>query len=630
MGVACEGQREEATLADADSRKFDRPYARGVRRPNKPCDCHVRWLAYSFRAMANSELAAIFSQIADLLDIQGEDSFRVNAYRRAGRAIEDLTQDVRELAANGELANVPGIGKATREKIDQYLATGKIELHQELLRSLPAELPALLDIPGLGPKKVGLLHKELGITSMADLKEAIAAGKLARVKGFGVKSIEQILHGMEFVQRATGRTPLGLALPIGLELAQAVTQIPSVSQVDIAGSLRRGAETIGDLDLVCESPNGAAVVKEFTALPNVVSVVGAGDTKGSVVVKRRDGFDIRAQLRVVPEESYGAALLYFTGSKEHNIRLRELAGKKGWKLNEWGLFDGEKRLAGKTEEEIYKKLGLPWFPPETREDRGEIEAGMDMPALIERRDIRGDLHTHTHESDGTMSAEDMARAAKAMGYEYIAVTDHSRSSVIANGLTLDRMWRQIERIRRLDGLLDGITVLVGCECDILADGKLDYPDSVLTACDLVVASVHAGLRGDVKKNTVRTIRAMENPFVTIIGHPTGRRLGQREEMELDMGEIIKAAAQTGTALELNSSWQRLDLNDRYVRMARDAGVMIAIDTDAHAAAQMEQIELGIRIARRGWLRKEDVLNTRRLAGLKAWIARKRKLAVEEP
>ena len=577
--------------------------------------------------MANESLESVFDEIADLLEIKGEDAFRVNSYRRVARTIKNLTEDISEIASRGEVAKLQGVGKATAEKISQYLTEGKIALLDELRSSVPKGLPELLKIPGMGPKKIALVWKELKVESVDDLKAVIADGRFAALKGMGEKSVKQIADGMSFIEKADERTPLGLAMPLANELAEAMRRVKSVRRVEVSGSVRRGCETIGDLDLLCESDDGPEVIKAFTTLPQVKRVLASGDTKGSVIVERRDGLPIQADCRVVPAASFGAALQYFTGSKEHNVRVRGIAVKKKWTLNEWGLFDGDKQLAGADEAGIYKKLGLPYIPPECREDRGEVDAPSEaFDELIKLEDIRGDLHMHTSASDGTVSAEVMAQSASDRGYEYIAITDHSRSSAQANGLSIDRMWRQIEKLRKLNEAHETIAVLIGCECDILADGKLDYPDTILAACDIVVASVHSALRQEKGKITQRVMTAMENPFVTIIGHPTGRLLNRRAPMDLDMAEIIKQAAATQTVLELNSSWQRLDLCDRHVRMARDAGVMLSIDTDSHAPAQLAQMQYGILTARRAWLKAADVLNTRPLAVMRLWINKKRKKA----
>jgi len=572
--------------------------------------------------MKNEEIAAVFSQIADLMEISGEDSFRVNAYRRVARTIGDLNDDIAGIASAGKLADLPGVGKSSAAKIEEYLTTGRITVHEELLASVPPGLPALLGIPGLGPKKVALVWRELGVKDLAGLKEAIASGRMAALKGLGEKSVAQIAAGIGFLEKSAGRSPLGLAWPLAEELVAALRGVRGVVRVEYCGSLRRGCETIGDLDLLCEAADGKSVIKAFTSLPQARRVLASGETRGAIIVDRRDGVEIQADCRVVPRESYGAALQYFTGSKEHNVRLRELAVRKKWKLSEWGLFDGDRQIAGRDEESIYRKLGLPFIPPELREDRGELEL-KTLPPLITLQDIRGDLHMHTSASDGTIDARGMALAAHELGYEYVAITDHSRSSAVANGLSIDRMWRQIEKIRKLNGELKSISVLVGCECDILADGRLDYPDTLLAACDLVIASVHSALRQDRARLTARVLRAMANPFVTILGHPTGRLINRREAMDLDMAKVIEQAAKTGTVLELNASWQRLDLNDRHLRMARDAGVMISINTDSHSTAQLDQMRFGILTARRGWLRPADVLNTLPLPALRKWIARKR-------
>jgi len=573
--------------------------------------------------MANRELANIFAQIADLLELKGEDPFRVSAYRKAARAVEGLTEDVADLLAAGKLDSVPGIGKSTAQKIAQYVKEGRIDKHAELLASVPQGLPALLQIPGLGPKKIQAAWKKLHVESLDDLKKAIDSGKLAELPGFGAKSVENIRQGIEFLERSAGRTPLGIAWPVASALAESLKAAAGLPCVEIAGSLRRGRETIGDVDLLCTSPRGEDVIRTFTTLAMVKAVRAAGDTKGTVLVETPAGGDLQVDLRVVPAESFGAALQYFTGSKEHNIRLRELAARKKWKLNEYGLFDGDRQIAGRDEAGIYRKLDLPFIEPELREDRGEVERADSLPALIALEDIRGDLHMHSTYSDGRHTIEEMAAAAKKRGYEYIAICDHSPSQAIANGMPAERLLRQIREIRALNRRLKGITILAGCECDILSDGTLDYPDEVLAECDLVVASIHMGMGQDRAKVTRRTIQAMENPYVTIIGHPTGRLLGRREAMDLDIDEVVKAAVRTHTALELSASWQRLDLKDTHARQAVEAGAMLAINTDAHSTEQLDQMDYGVRTAKRGWVTKEAVINTRTLAGLKKFLGKKR-------
>ena len=573
--------------------------------------------------MGNKDLSNIFNEIADLMQILGESTFRVNSYRRTARTLKDLGADVATLAATNELEALPGIGKSTAEKIRAYLASGKIELHQELLAKVPTGLPGLLNIPGMGPKTVALVWNELKVGSVDDLKRVIESGELATLKRMGAKLVKQIADGLVYADTAVLRTPLGLAWPLAESLQSVMAAVPGVKRVEAAGSLRRGCDTIGDIDLLCDADEGAAVVEAFTQMPMVKRILAAGDTKGSAIVARRDGVDIQVDCRVVPTVSFGAALQYFTGSKEHNVRLRERAIKNGWKLNEWGLFEGEQRIAGEDEAGIYAKLGLPAVPPELREDRGEFEL-KQAPALVTVADIRGDLHSHTTASDGKDDAATMATAACARNYEYLAITDHTKSSGIARGLTVERMWRQIERIRELNERMDTITILIGCECDILATGALDYPDRLLAACDFVVASIHSGMKQEREKVTGRLLAAIENPYVNVIGHPTTRLINRRDAIDLDMGRVVAKAAETGTALECNASWQRLDLHDRHIRMAIDAGAKIAINTDAHSVAQFEQMRYGVITARRGGATPADVINAWPLPTLRKWIAAKRR------
>ncbi len=570
--------------------------------------------------MLNQEVAKVFEQIADLLEIKGEDRFRINSYRKAARSIESLTEDVAELAEQGALQKIPGVGKGMAERIEQYLAKGKIGLHEELLASLPAGLLKLLAIPGLGPKKVGLLYHELHIAGVEDLEAAIAAGKVEALPGFGARSVEKITEGIAFLAQSSGRIPLGIGRMIAAAISEKLEALPGVKRVEAAGSLRRGRETIGDLDLLCEAKDGGAVVAAFTSLPEATGVRAAGETKGSILLPNPEGGEIQVDLRVVPAESFGAALQYFTGSKEHNVRLRELAVRKGWKLNEYGLFDGDKLLAGRKEEDIYRRLGLAYMPPELREDRGEIERGGEVPGLLKLEDIRGDLHVHTRASDGLNTVEEMAAAAKARGYSYLAITDHSRSSVIANGLSTERLLEHVAAIRAAAKGLKGIAVLAGVECDILSDGSLDYPEEVLAELDWVVASVHSAQGQSRDRVTGRTVDAMACPYVHVIGHPSGRLINRRDAMDLDWERVFEAAARTGTALEVSAAWQRLDLKDLHVRQAMEAGCWLCINTDAHAIEQFEQMALGVQTARRGWATADRVVNAQPLPALRKWLA----------
>lgn len=576
--------------------------------------------------MINAELSRVFDRIADLMEIAGEDGFRVNSYRKAARSIKDCADDVALLAEQNKVGELPGIGKSSVERINQYLKTGKIDVLTELEAKFPPGLPALLEIQSFGPKKVALVHEKLGVKNLDDLKRVIASGDLATLPGFGATSVKKIADGIAFLEKSGGRTPLGEALPVAEAFAERVRKLKGVKQVEIAGSLRRGAETIGDVDILCDAKDGSSVIGGFVAFPEVKRVLASGETKGSITVELYDGRELQIDLRVVPTESFGAAWQYFTGSKEHNVRLREIAVKKGLRLNEYGLFKDEKPLAGESEEGIYKKLGVAWVPPELREDRGELAADASFDGLISLDDIRGDLHMHTVASDGKNTIEQMAEAAMKLGYEYIAICDHSKSSVIANGLTVDRMKTHIKEIRAADKRVDGISILVGCECDILPDGKLDYPDDLLAECDWVVGSIHSaqGPGGSGKLSpTERTLAAIENRWVSAIGHPTGRLINKRPAMELDMSAITKAAAASETMLEVNASWQRLDLKDLHVRQAIDAGVMLVIDTDAHHVDQLNQMRFGVATARRGWACKRNVLNTGTIAQLRKRIAAKR-------
>lgn len=576
--------------------------------------------------MKNADVARVFNEVADLLEIQGADAFRVNSYRRVARTIADLATEVAAVAARGELGQLPGVGKGSARKIQELLDTGRLALRDELAAKVPVSLLELLEIPGLGPKKTALLWKERGIQSLAELKAALAEDRLAGLKGFGAKSIEQIARGIDFLQRSAGRTRLGDAWVLAEELRAALRAMPGVQRVETAGSLRRGCETVGDLDLLCIAADGPRVVKRFTTLPGVSEVLAAGDTKGSVRMGSSSGRTIQVDLRVVPAESFGAAWQYFTGSKEHNVRLRELAVRRGWSLNEYGLTEGATVVASATEEEIYAALGLPWVPPELREDRGEFEPGAVPADLLSAADIRGDLHMHTTASDGRNTIEEMADAARRRGYTYICITEHSASSVIAGGLNVQRLRGHIRAVRAAAQRCRDVTVWIGTEVDILTDGRLDYPDELLAELDFVTASIHAGMGRDEAANTRRTLAALRNPYVNCIGHPTGRLINEREAMPLDIDAVAREAARTGTALEINAHPYRLDLSDRHVRRARELGATIVISTDAHATDQLDLMMFGVLTGRRGGLRRGDVLNARPIEAVRAFVAAKRERA----
>lgn len=565
----------------------------------------------------NRELTAIFEQIADLMDILGEDRFRVNSYRRVARVIKDQARDIEALAQSSELDKLPGVGKASAAKIRQYLSDEKIDLHQELLARVPTGLPPLLGVPGLGPKTIALVWKEGGVTSTEELSASIDSGKLESLAGLGAKKLQQIAKGIKFMKQVGGYTPLGAAMPIAQAVIKQLKSIKAVKKITEAGSLRRRCETIGDLDLLVAASDPKPVIKAFTSLADVADILVAGDTKVSVRV--HGGLQI--DLRLVEEKCFGAALQYFTGSKNHNVKLRERAVQAGYKLNEYGLFKGEKSVAGRTEEEIYAKLKLATPPPEMREDRGEIELAEKgpLPKLIELADIRGDMHMHTTASDGRMSIEEMAETAAELGYDYIAIADHSVSSAIANGLSTKRLEAHIKAIRKADKAMGAqLSVLASSEVDILADGKLDYPDGLLAQLDWVTASAHTAQRQPRNKATARIKQAMDNPYVNCIGHPTGRLIGQREAMDLDMEAIVEHAANTNTALEINASYHRLDLKDTHARLAAETGVMLMINTDAHHVDQLSQMTYGVATARRAMVTADHVLNTRPLKQLCAW------------
>lgn len=571
--------------------------------------------------MKNSEIAEIFERMADILELQNENPFRVRSYRRASQVIADQTEDVAALAASGRLGELPGIGAAFVEKITEFLADGRVAAYEDLKTQVPGGVVEMLRVPGLGPKTAGLFWKKANVTSVADLSRAIEEGRLAGLPGIGEKKLENIKRGIATYLGGQGRALLGVAMPVAEEIAALLAKVEGVSEVLPAGSLRRRRETIGDVDILVASERGKEAVAAFTALPMVKDVLAAGDTKGSVRVEG----GLQVDIRVVPPESFGAAAQYFTGSKAHNIRLRDLAIGKKLKLNEYGVFRGDERIAGATEEEVYAALGLPLIPPELREDRGEVEAALagELPELIEERDIRGDLQMHSTASDGAASIEDMARACQELGYDYMAVTDHSQSLKIANGLTPARLREQRREIDALNKRLKGFRILAGIEVDILGDGTLDLPDKTLAELDFVIASIHTGMQQDADRITARLVRAMQNPYVHAIAHPTGRLINQRDPCALHFDELLRAARDTGTALEINAHYDRLDLGDVQARAARDAGVKLVIDTDAHAPVHLPFMRFGVATARRGWVRKADVLNTLPLESLLRALARKR-------
>jgi len=566
------------------------------------------------------------------MEILGEDRFRINTYRKVARIISDMPTDVETLLATGQLAEIPGIGKSSLAKIEQFVKTGTITAHQELLKKIPPTLLELLNIPGMGPKGVKAVYEQLNVTTISELKSAIQDGSIAELPGFGEKKAAAITKGIDFLEKSTGRIRLDQAMEAADIVTSFLKEQSGIEKIQPAGSLRRRAETIGDVDILVAAKKGEQIIQAFTGAPFVREVIASGPTKGSAIIKTEDTA-VHVDVRVVPGKSFGAAAQYFTGSKQHNVRLREIAVKAKMKLNEYGLFSirspkdkGDKMISGTVEEEIYKKLGLDYIDPVLREDRGEVEAARDhhLPELIRLEDIKGDFHTHTKASDGNCSISELAEAARHLGYKFICVTDHSKSSAIANGLSAKQLAQQIKEIHKLNDKLKGITIFAGTEVDILADGFLDFDNKLLADLDFVIASIHSGMGSPREKVTSRTLKAMDNPYVNCIAHPTGRLIGEREAMDIDMAAVIKHAAQTYTALEVNANPYRLDLKDVHCKMAIEAGVKLAIGTDAHNIGSLALMDFGVATAGRGWVTKADVLNTISISKLKTFFRTKRR------
>ncbi|MEX0752706.1 MAG: DNA polymerase/3'-5' exonuclease PolX [Xanthobacteraceae bacterium] len=564
----------------------------------------------------NAEIAAMFDQAAELLEIKGENQFRVRAYRRAARVVEGLPQNITSLLAAGkDLSELPGIGKDLAGKIGKIVKTGRFDLLDSLKKKLPGGLVQLAAIPGLGPKRVKLLYDKLKVRTLDDLRRAVKTGRLRKLRGLGPAIEKKLLNALE---KPAGEKRFKLSVAEA-EADALIRFLKDGGRIVVAGSYRRRRDTVGDLDVLVTTKDGAAVGDKLVRYENVAEVVAHGPTRMTVVLRSGLQVDVRA----VPEQSYGAALLYFTGSKTHTIALRGLANEHGWKLNEYGLFVGKRRIAGATEEEVYKKLGLAFIPPELREDRGEIAAAKAdrLPRLLTLSDIRGDLHVHSDWTDGTTTIAAMAAGAQARGYQYMALTDHSRRVAMAHGLDPARLSRQIREVDGLNEKLKGFTILKGIEVDVLKDGRLDLPDSSLSKLDIVVAAVHSHFDLPRQAQTDRIVRAMENRHVSIIAHPTGRLIGAREPYDVDMERIISAARDSGCFLEINAEPDRLDLHDIHAHAAMTGGVKVAISTDAHSVNAFDYMRFGIDQARRGWLTADDVVNTRPLAALRKLLKR---------
>jgi DNA polymerase (family X) len=565
--------------------------------------------------IVNADVAAVFSRIADLLEVQGANPFRIRAYRNAARNVGELGSSVEAMLARGEdLDALPGIGPDLAGKIEEIVATGTCKQLQLLLQQVPPALTELLAIPRLGPQRVRALHHELGIETLQELLAAARDGRIGQVKGFGPRMEQQILEAATSRLAQERRFKLPVALQVADALLSELKSVPGVRQAVAAGSLRRMRETVGDLDLLVTAARGSPVMDRFTGSPDVQTVLSKGSTRSSVML--RNGLQV--DLRGVPPASFGAAWLYFTGSKAHNIALRRLAQEGGLKLNEYGLFRGDESIAGETETAVYRALGLPFIEPELREDRGEIEAarGHRLPRLVRLADLRGDLHSHTRDSDGHDTLEAMALAARARGWQYLAVTEHSKRLAMARGLDADRLARQMDRIDELNARLDRIVLLKGVEVDILEDGALDLPDAVLRRLDLVVGAIHHRFDLPRDRQTDRLLRAMDHPHFSILAHPSGRLIDERPPCDIDLPRVIRHARERGCFVELNAHPARLDLTDLACRLARDEGVLVSVNSDAHSTLEFDNLALGIGQARRGWLRAGDVLNTRSLEALR--------------
>jgi DNA polymerase (family 10) len=568
----------------------------------------------------NADIATIFNEIADLLGIQGDNPFRIRAYRNAARAVQDLGRELRDMAGRKEdLTTLPGIGADLAAKIAEIVKTGQAETLEKLRKQFPPGITDLLRVPNLGPKRVKALFEDLKIESLEQLETAAREGKIGNLAGFGEKLEQQILESIQ-AKVDTGKRFLRAGImPYAEALVKYLETVPGVEKVAIAGSYRRARETVGDIDILVVADGESRVMDRFVHYDETAEVLAHGDTKSSIALRSGVQVDIRA----VEDKSFGAALQYFTGSRDHNIALRKRGQERGLKINEYGVFKGERWVAGKTEEDVYAEVGLPFIPPELREDSGEIDAAESkrLPELVKLADMRGDLHMHTTGSDGKNTIREMAEAARARGYEYIAVTEHSRRLAMVGGLDEKRLMKQMEEIDRLNGELKGIAVLKGIEVDILEDGSLDLPDSVLGKLDLVIGSIHSRFKYSSDRQTERVLRAMAHPHFSIFAHPTGRLLLEREPYPIDLPRIIRQAGQRGCCIELNAQPLRLDLTDIFCRMAKEFGALVSINTDAHSARDLDFMGYGVGQARRGWLEKKDVLNTRSLKSLYTVLAK---------
>jgi DNA polymerase (family X) len=570
----------------------------------------------------NNDIAGIFNQVADLLEIKGENQFRVRAYRNAARTVDGLSQSASEMVREGQsLSKLSGIGKDLAGKIEEVVKTGKLTLLEDLKSEMPGELSDLMKVSGLGAKRIASLHRELNVTTLDELEQAAKDGRIGHLEGFGKKTQQSILQEIDRLRHEEqGRTKLAVVEQYAQPLVDYLKKTEGLKDIVVAGSYRRRKETVRDLDILATCKKGTRIMDRFVHYDEVRKVVSQGNTKSTVLL--RSGLQV--DLRVVPQVSYGSALLYFTGSKQHNIAVRKIAVKKKLKLNEYGIFKGDERIAGRTEQEAYKAVGLPFIEPELRENRGEIEAAKKkggLPKLVDPKEIRGDLHVHTKRTDGHHTIDELVKAAREKGYDYIAISDHSKRVTVAHGLKPKELRKEIDEIDKVNGKLKGFTVLKAIEVDILEDGSLDLPDGVLKELDLTICSVHSKFGLSKHKQTRRILKAMDNRYFSILGHPTGRMINEREPYEVDMEKVVKAAKDRGCFLELNAHPDRLDVNDIHCKMAKDMGVKVAISTDTHRIDDLDYMRFGVSQARRGWLEADDVINTRSLTDLKKLLKR---------
>lgn len=570
---------------------------------------------------ANDAVEAVLLEYADLLAILSEDRFKPRSYEKAARAVGGYHADIGTLEL-AEILKIPNVGKSIAEKIQEFLREGTFETLESLRAKIPPGVRDIIAVPGVGPKKAMILYQDLGIANIDDLREAVESGRIAELKGFGTRTESNIRRGLERFQQQTGRAVVSVAMDLAEDFIERISSSVDIERIDYAGSLRRMVETIGDVDLLVASDDPVPVMDAFTGIDIVERVLAKGEAKSSVLTRQ----GLQVDLRVVPDEAWGAAMIYFTGSKAHNIRIREMAVRKGLKLNEYGLFDAKSGtlIVAETEQEVYERLGLPWIPPTMREDRGEVEAALDgsLPDVVTQKQLRGDLHTHTNLTDGLASLEQMLETASAMKYAYYAVTDHA-PNLFMQRMTDEKMLAQRERLRKLQPKYPKMTLLHGTELNIDPEGNVDWGPEFLDGFDVRVASVHSMFGQSKDELTRRIVGAMENPYVNVIGHPTTRKINQRQPVEFDLDEVFAAAARTGTALEVNAYPDRLDLKDEHIMWAKRYGVKFAVDTDSHATTHLDHMRYGVAMAQRGWLTKDDVINAWPLGKLRTFLRKGR-------